>query len=339
MSMPTEKPADSGVCDWCRELSETLKYCNQCKIARYCSPECQKSHWRKHSEICHAYSNKKSAQSIELSRLVGEIAFHLAMSAQGDMLPFDLYTPIVAKQKKSDTELLIFLEETQDQEEETQEVVPRDVYDQSATSVEESARSWSRMYGIGFGSIVNRAVALAVNTALMLGQLQLTVGGAPVTSMSMYKAESKLPTWTIMRPSDEVPGESTSEPQEREHFWIGFRVQQADSDKVTDDVYFVDFNATAMGIFDTVHYEGGELYAVTGWAGELRRSSPHLYRHGNLFRNQDYLNRWSQMWPEIQNATSAKAIGPNLDTHHRILASKVERINLAIQGVLQPAAK
>ena len=333
MTMPTEKPAASGICDWCRELCDTVKFCGQCKIARYCSPECQKRHWTKHSEICHASKEKKTCQSIELFKLIAEIAFHLAIGLEGDALPADLYTPIVRKQKKSESEFLIYLEEDQDLEK-TQEILPSTRYDKSAANEEESVKSWSRMYSIGFGTLVNRAAALAINTALMLDRLQLTVAGSPITALSIYKAESRLPMWSVMRPSDSAPGEYTAEPQEREHMWLGFRVQQADSDKVTDDVFFVDFTATSWGIFDTVEYDRGQLFAVAGWASELRRSSPHLYRNGNIYRNQDYLNRYSQLWPEIKE-TSPDGRGPSLAAHHRILSSKVERVEQAIEALIK----
>jgi len=39
-------------CDACRQMSVRLKACSRCKTTRYCSSQCQKSHWKAHKLIC-----------------------------------------------------------------------------------------------------------------------------------------------------------------------------------------------------------------------------------------------------------------------------------------------
>jgi len=41
-----------GECDTCLPLHETLHRCNSCKTIRYCTRECQKSHWKAHRAAC-----------------------------------------------------------------------------------------------------------------------------------------------------------------------------------------------------------------------------------------------------------------------------------------------
>jgi hypothetical protein len=39
-------------CLFCRSHHGRLMRCSRCKVALYCSPECQKSHWPLHKKIC-----------------------------------------------------------------------------------------------------------------------------------------------------------------------------------------------------------------------------------------------------------------------------------------------
>ena len=48
-------------CRWCEksadELDEPLRTCSQCHEAKYCSPKCQKSHWKaEHKYTCGKYA-------------------------------------------------------------------------------------------------------------------------------------------------------------------------------------------------------------------------------------------------------------------------------------------
>ncbi|CAC5390663.1 unnamed protein product [Mytilus coruscus] len=43
-------------CCYCRKLSKILKACMKCRIAKYCSKECQKGHWIQHKHMCPLFS-------------------------------------------------------------------------------------------------------------------------------------------------------------------------------------------------------------------------------------------------------------------------------------------
>jgi len=47
---------DSGRCLLCKSTPEKLKYCGRCKVAKYCSRECQAADWRRHRSECHSQS-------------------------------------------------------------------------------------------------------------------------------------------------------------------------------------------------------------------------------------------------------------------------------------------
>jgi hypothetical protein len=42
-------------CDKCMKTSERLKVCNSCKMARYCTVECQREDWKRHKDFCRGY--------------------------------------------------------------------------------------------------------------------------------------------------------------------------------------------------------------------------------------------------------------------------------------------
>lgn len=50
--LQVEKEKIGVGCKACNKLSEKLMVCSACKIAKYCSPECQKKDWSKHKEVC-----------------------------------------------------------------------------------------------------------------------------------------------------------------------------------------------------------------------------------------------------------------------------------------------
>jgi hypothetical protein len=334
MSMPTKPPAASGVCDWCRELCDELKYCAKCKVARYCSVMCQKKHWGKHHSVCKASPISNSVEPIELVSFLKDIAFQFAMQEPDDLLPANLCSPIIRKKKRNESEVLIFLGQPV-----TKPIEPK-LYDLTVMAGQDSANSWLRMCGIGFGSIINRAAALAINSALLLDNLKLHIDGRPVTSLALYKCEPKIPLWICILPQDGVTGGFDEEddenqicdPQDKEHLWIGFKVKPANKASVTEEVYFVDFNGISLGIFDSVDYEGSKLFLVHGWSADLRHASPNVYRSGSIYRAQDYMDRWSQLWPELkQRSETETTSGPNINNEHKILAEKVSRVECAIK--------
>lgn len=62
-------------CAHCHEHSgDTLKQCGNCRAARYCSEECQRTHWSRHGPLCmsphaphsdEAHAHKHSETSVE----------------------------------------------------------------------------------------------------------------------------------------------------------------------------------------------------------------------------------------------------------------------------------
>ena len=54
-------------CDYCECLEGTtspcLRKCNGCQQVKYCSPMCQKKHWKSHKTFCLEYSKKKTSES------------------------------------------------------------------------------------------------------------------------------------------------------------------------------------------------------------------------------------------------------------------------------------
>jgi hypothetical protein len=259
--------------------------------------------------------------------MIKDIAATLAVQLPEDHLPYNLSCPIRKKEKKSDTEVLVYLGPAPGEE------IPPQYYDLTALSLEASVQSYQRMFGIGLGSIVSRAAALAINTAMLLDNIQLTVEGRVVNSMALYRSEPGVPLWTVLRsPHDaEAEGEPEPEPQDGQHIWLGFKVQPADAASVTEDVYFVDFNAIALGIFESQPYEDGRVYLVSGWSAALRRDYPLVYRGGSIYRTQEYLDRWAQLWPELKRFREIGRNGGNLDFHHHLISSKVARVEQAIK--------
>ncbi|CAG2232116.1 unnamed protein product [Mytilus edulis] len=58
---PVQSPRDAvkslKTCCWCQKMSSTLKACGKCRIAQYCSKECQKFHWVRHKHMCSILSD------------------------------------------------------------------------------------------------------------------------------------------------------------------------------------------------------------------------------------------------------------------------------------------
>ena len=50
-------------CEGCGVIRKGLKKCGRCKVARYCSRECQSSHWKAHKKECKSLENKFKAIS------------------------------------------------------------------------------------------------------------------------------------------------------------------------------------------------------------------------------------------------------------------------------------
>lgn len=47
-----QRHMDEKKCDACGQKDVPLKFCARCHAARYCSPECQRGHWRTHKQTC-----------------------------------------------------------------------------------------------------------------------------------------------------------------------------------------------------------------------------------------------------------------------------------------------
>ncbi len=334
MSQPPELPLHmSGFCDWCLQASESVKYCSRCKIMMYCSAECQSKHWNaKHKEICKpslSSVTENKAPKIQLLDLLVEVAVHLAMHQENEYMPSYLHCPIRRKIKKSVQETMIYLGKDIGEA-----ISPPSIYDLSARTQEESVLSYCRIYGIGFSTIINRAVALAINTFLLQYHMQLEIEGRPVVGMTMYKAEIKLNMWTIV-PLNESGEEAEPEPQEREHVWIGFKVKPIDPSQPTEDVYFADFNAISLGITNSIKFKEIDFYLVHGWSTDIRRNFPTVYRSGSLFRDETYMNRWCYRWPEYKNAPQQENSGPNLDFNRHLMNTKISATYRAMLTLLK----
>jgi hypothetical protein len=39
-------------CATCQKVSPDAKFCSRCRVARYCSQSCQKTHWKEHKPLC-----------------------------------------------------------------------------------------------------------------------------------------------------------------------------------------------------------------------------------------------------------------------------------------------
>ncbi|KAA1475903.1 ankyrin [Dentipellis sp. KUC8613] len=51
-----QAPLDEKKCDFCGKTDDKLKLCVACHSARYCSRECQKSHWKVHKPACKPFT-------------------------------------------------------------------------------------------------------------------------------------------------------------------------------------------------------------------------------------------------------------------------------------------
>ncbi|PBL00332.1 hypothetical protein ARMGADRAFT_956095 [Armillaria gallica] len=85
-SVPTKKERRENLdnvtvsCDHCEKTLRRadIKVCSRCKNARYCSPECQKSHWRKHKADCgpgHCTILKLAERSLAVPALMEYLIF------------------------------------------------------------------------------------------------------------------------------------------------------------------------------------------------------------------------------------------------------------------------
>ncbi|TFK66409.1 ankyrin [Pluteus cervinus] len=58
MNGEEEAPLTQKRCDYeeCGATDKPLKNCGRCKVARYCSVECQRKHWKAHKPMCQSFS-------------------------------------------------------------------------------------------------------------------------------------------------------------------------------------------------------------------------------------------------------------------------------------------
>lgn len=331
MEPPKPQTSIGGVCDWCRELVDTVKFCASCRVARYCSTECQNKHWSKyHHKVCKNLHLLPQAPVVDLKDICLAIAAALSLIDKGQFIPQKLFCPIIRKQKQSDLDTHIILGD------EMEQFIEPKYYDLTADSQENSCLSWMRVYGLQMGSILNRAACLALNTALLSGRFKLSLEGRAVASIGLYVADNKCPKWTLVSMPEngdsEDPAECTTEQQDPSHMFIGFRVPSNNADDPTDSTYFVDFNAYSAGIFAVDTFCGSPLFLLHGWASKIRLEHPLLYRNGKLFRDQTWINQWTQIWPEIVASQLPRQM--NSELQHQILLSKVTSVETALASYL-----
>ena len=48
-------------CSYCLKASAKLSRCGRCRVAAYCSKECQKEHWKKHKQHCKSAAKANTA--------------------------------------------------------------------------------------------------------------------------------------------------------------------------------------------------------------------------------------------------------------------------------------
>lgn len=88
-------------CDLCFAKSEELQRCSNCKFARYCNRECQKSAWKDHKIECERILNVSPNIPTDLVRLMARI-MQQKHSKSGDLS--SVYTTLVSHQEKFDDE-------------------------------------------------------------------------------------------------------------------------------------------------------------------------------------------------------------------------------------------
>lgn len=50
---------DNFLCDKKPEEGQKFKTCGKCRVSHYCSPECQKAHWKNHKMYCEQLGSKR----------------------------------------------------------------------------------------------------------------------------------------------------------------------------------------------------------------------------------------------------------------------------------------
>ncbi|KAJ7126449.1 hypothetical protein C8R43DRAFT_707609 [Mycena crocata] len=68
-------PGTNDLCYTCDEPGNPLRTCSKCKIARYCSSQCQKAHWKVHKETC--MDHKANLQASDIPGIETELKVFL----------------------------------------------------------------------------------------------------------------------------------------------------------------------------------------------------------------------------------------------------------------------
>ncbi|KAK7028322.1 hypothetical protein R3P38DRAFT_2935379 [Favolaschia claudopus] len=66
-----DAPRAEKRCDECGKDGVSLKNCGKCRIARYCSSECQKKAWPSHKKNCHPFSDSNTVTLKPYYRAIG----------------------------------------------------------------------------------------------------------------------------------------------------------------------------------------------------------------------------------------------------------------------------
>ncbi len=87
-------------CDLCFAKSEELQRCSNCKFARYCNRECQKSAWKDHKIECERILNVSPNIPTDLVRLMARIMQQ--QHSKSNITSSSVYTTLVSHQEEFD---------------------------------------------------------------------------------------------------------------------------------------------------------------------------------------------------------------------------------------------
>ncbi|KAF7291525.1 hypothetical protein MKEN_01487100 [Mycena kentingensis (nom. inval.)] len=102
-------PREEKRCDWCNKAGVPLKNCGKCRVARYCSPECQKKAWSKHKKTCTPFGGDNTValkpfyRNNAVSIPTAEVRRNMAFAAFTDS---DLPSPRAGSSKKGPSQSL-----------------------------------------------------------------------------------------------------------------------------------------------------------------------------------------------------------------------------------------
>ena len=90
-----EEPPEDSFCHNCSKVGKTWR-CSKCKRVRYCSRECQKSHWKGHKKTC---GISVTDAMLQLHKLCGD------MNLSESIEQYHRATDVVQSQSKMQSEI------------------------------------------------------------------------------------------------------------------------------------------------------------------------------------------------------------------------------------------